>query len=75
MTVETTEPGFQLYTGNFLKGIVGKQGVAYGRHSALCMETQNYPDAINHVSVVVKDVLPLNLFFIHWRCDLLCVET
>lgn len=49
MEVFTTEPGLQVYTGNFLDGTVrGKGGVAYGRRSAVCLETQKYPDSPNH---------------------------
>jgi aldose 1-epimerase len=39
----------QLYTGNFLDGTVtGKAGVAYKKHFGFCLETQHYPDSINH---------------------------
>ncbi len=49
MEVLTTEPGVQLYTGNFLDGtITGKAGVAYRKHFGFCLETQHYPDSINH---------------------------
>jgi len=48
MEVSTNQPGVQFYTGNFLKGQQGKMGVNYVRHSAFCLETQNFPDAINH---------------------------
>ena len=49
MEVLTTEPGVQLYTGNFLDGtITGKAGVAYKKHFGFCLETQHYPDSINH---------------------------
>ena len=49
MGVLTTEPGVQLYTGNFLDGTVeGKGGVAYSRHAALCLETQHFPDSVHH---------------------------
>jgi aldose 1-epimerase len=48
LEVATTEPGIQLYTANFLDGTIrGKGGVAYGRHSAFCLETQHYPDTPN----------------------------
>jgi aldose 1-epimerase len=48
LEVRTTEPGLQLYTGNFLDGsIVGKGGVAYARRSAFCLETQHFPDSPN----------------------------
>jgi aldose 1-epimerase len=48
MEVRTTAPGMQLYTGNFLDGVNGKDGVAYPRRSAVCLETQMYPDSPNH---------------------------
>ncbi|MEW5984138.1 MAG: aldose epimerase family protein [Acidobacteriota bacterium] len=49
LEVLTTEPGIQLYTGNFLDGtITGKAGVAYAKHAALCLETQHFPDSVNH---------------------------
>lgn len=48
LEVATTEPGMQLYTGNFLDGgIKGKGGLAYGRHGGFCLETQHYPDSPN----------------------------
>jgi aldose 1-epimerase len=49
LEVSTTEPGMQLYTGNFLDGtIVGKGGVTYARRAGLCLETQHFPDSPNH---------------------------
>lgn len=54
----TTEPGIQLYTGNFLDGkAVGHAGATYSRHHAFCLETQHFPDSINQPkfpSVVVE---------------------
>lgn len=47
METLTTEPGVQLYTGNFLGGFKGKAGGPAGRRSGLCLETQHYPDAPN----------------------------
>jgi aldose 1-epimerase len=48
MEVHTTQPGVQLYTGNWLDGSDnGKGGHAYGMRSALCLETQNFPDSPN----------------------------
>jgi len=48
MEIYTTEPGIQLYTGNYLDGsVVGKGGKAYGRHAGLCLETQHFPDSPN----------------------------
>ena len=47
MEVSTTEPGVQLYTGNYLDGIEGKSGAIYGIRTGLCLETQHYPDSPN----------------------------
>ena len=48
LEVLTTEPGVQFYSGNFLDGTVaGKSGVKYPRRSALCLETQHFPDSPN----------------------------
>ncbi|MCU0249591.1 MAG: galactose mutarotase [Vicinamibacterales bacterium] len=48
MEVLTTEPGVQLYTGNFLDGtLTGKAGVAYQKNGGFCLETQHFPDSIN----------------------------
>ena len=48
MEVHTTEPGVQLYTGNFLDGVPGKSGAVYQQHAGLCLETQHFPDSVNH---------------------------
>jgi aldose 1-epimerase len=49
MEVYTTEPGLQFYTGNFLDGkLKGKNGVAYKKHQAFCMEADHFPDSVNH---------------------------
>ena len=40
MIVEGTQPGVQLYTGNFLPGDEGKGGVKYAKQTAFCLETQ-----------------------------------
>ena len=45
----TTEPGMQLYTGNFLDGTIrGKSGVVYPYRGGFCLETQHFPDSPNH---------------------------
>jgi aldose 1-epimerase len=49
MTVETTEPGIQFYTGNFLDGsLKGKNDVIYGKRTGFCLETEHFPDSPNH---------------------------
>lgn len=48
MEVLTDQPGLQFYSGNFLNGtIVGKGGIVYKHRTALCLETQHYPDSPN----------------------------
>ena len=47
MQLFTNAPGLQLYTGNFLSGVKGKGGVSYPVRSAVCLETQQYPDSPN----------------------------
>lgn len=44
MDVYTTEPGLIMYTGNYLPGIRGMHDTSYPRRSALCLETQCFPD-------------------------------
>ncbi len=48
LEVETTAPGLQFYSGNFLDGSInGKDGQAYGHRSGFCLETQHFPDSPN----------------------------
>jgi aldose 1-epimerase len=50
MEVLTSLPGIQLYTSNHVDGIRGKGGSIYEKHSALCLETQYFPDSANQSS-------------------------
>lgn len=51
LEVFTTEPGMQLYTGNFLDGTLpAKGGGTYARRSGFCLETQHHPDSPNQPS-------------------------
>jgi aldose 1-epimerase len=47
MAVHTDCPGIQLYAGNFLDD-QGKDGVYYCKRSGVALETQFYPDSVNH---------------------------
>ncbi|XP_045115555.1 galactose mutarotase-like isoform X3 [Portunus trituberculatus] len=51
LEVYTTEPGVQIYTGNFLpkeaNKMVGRSGTSYTYQGAFCCEPQNFPDAVN----------------------------
>jgi len=62
MEVYTTEPGMQLYTGNFLTGQapndVGKGGKSYPVRSAVCLETQHFPDSPNKPSFPTTTLNP-----------------
>jgi aldose 1-epimerase len=51
LTVTTTEPGLQFYSGNFLDGtLVGTSGRMYRQGDAFTLETQHFPDSPNHPS-------------------------
>ncbi|MFF3375242.1 aldose epimerase family protein [Streptomyces sp. NPDC002680] len=48
LSIATTEPGLQFYSGNFLDGtLVGSGGTIHRQGDALCLETQHYPDSPN----------------------------
>ncbi len=49
LTVWTTQPGIQFYSGNFLTGtLIGTGDTAYRQSYGFALETQHYPDAPNH---------------------------
>lgn len=48
MDVYTDRPGVQFYSGNFLEGEIGKEGVSYCHRGGVCLETQYWPDATHH---------------------------
>jgi aldose 1-epimerase len=48
LEVLTTDPAVQLYTGNHLKSVAGKNGHIYEARHGFCLETQKYPDSPNH---------------------------
>lgn len=48
MEVYTDQPGVQFYTGNFLDGTAKGVGGAFKFRSAICLETQHFPDSPNH---------------------------
>ena len=50
LTVETTEPGLQLYTGDNLSdgGVDGLEGRRYAKRAGICIESQCWPDAPHH---------------------------
>ena len=59
LTVETTQPGVQFYSGNFLDGTVhGKQGHVYNLRTGFCLETQHFPDSPNHPKFPTTELKP-----------------
>ena len=63
MDVYTTEPGIQIYTGNFLNGTsIGKKGIAYQHRTAICLETQHYPDSPNQPHFPSTELRPDDLY-------------
>lgn len=50
MSVYTDNFGIQLYTGNCLANERGKNGRIHVKNAAICLETQNFPNAINQPS-------------------------
>ena len=51
----TTEPGIQFYTAKYMDA-TGKAGHPYKPFASFCLETQHYPDSVNHVC---KTIYPL----------------
>ena len=59
LTVATTEPGVQFYSGNFLDGSLhGASGAAYPQHAGFCLETQHFPDSPNHPKFPTTELNP-----------------
>ena len=63
MEVYTSEPGVQLYTGNWMTDkLTGKNGQKYPERSAVCFETQHYPDSINKPEYPTTELHPGETF-------------
>jgi aldose 1-epimerase len=58
MTVATTLPAVQFYTGNNLAGIAGKRGSTYDKYAGLCLETEMYPDSPNRPNFPSPFLMP-----------------
>ncbi|XP_011496126.1 PREDICTED: aldose 1-epimerase-like [Ceratosolen solmsi marchali] len=68
LEIFTNQPGVQFYTANNLsgtdnRGIIGKHGITYFKHGAFCLETQNFPDAINHKHFPDSILRPHHLYY------------
>jgi len=63
LEVYTTEPGLQLYTGNFLDGTdIGKKEIVYNFRTAICLETQHFPNSPNIHSFPTTELYPDSIF-------------
>ena len=62
LTITNTTSGTQVYSGNFLNGQAGKAGATYAKRSAVCLETQHYPDAVHHDNFPSTELAPGETF-------------
>lgn len=62
MELLSNQPGVQFYTGNGIKDVKGKGGVVYKAHAGLCLETQSFPDSVNHPNFPSEIVTPKNSY-------------
>ncbi|SNS32243.1 aldose 1-epimerase [Geodermatophilus pulveris] len=59
LTISTTEPGIQFYSGNFLDGtLVGTGGGVYRQGDGLALETQHFPDSPNQPDFPSTELRP-----------------
>ena len=63
MEVWTTEPGLQVYTGNWVEQNVGKSGKVYDVQHAICLETQKFPDSPNHSNFPSPILRPGEIYY------------
>jgi aldose 1-epimerase len=63
LEVYTTEPGLQVYTGNFMDGTdIGKKGIAYNYRTGICLETQHFPNSPNIPSFPATELFPDSIY-------------
>ncbi len=63
LEVLTTEPGVQLYTGNFIDGaLTGHNNIIYNKRNGFCLETQHYPDSPNNPKFPTVELRPNQIF-------------
>jgi aldose 1-epimerase len=63
LTVFTTEPGLQFYSGNLLHGsVTGFSGKTYQKYAGFCLETQHFPDSPNHPSFPNTTIQPRHTY-------------
>nr|XP_043614894.1 galactose mutarotase-like [Erigeron canadensis] len=62
MKLTTDAPGVQFYTGNYIENVKGKDGCVYEAHAGLCLETQGFPDSVNHPNFPSQIVNPGQIY-------------
>ena len=63
LSISTTEPGVQFYSGNFLNGTLpNRNGGKYEKHAGLCLETQHFPDSPNEPSYPTTVLKPGDMY-------------
>ncbi len=63
LTIFTTEPGLQVYTGHLLNAsVVGKEGKRYEKYQGICLEPQHFPDAPHHANFPTTLLVPEKTF-------------
>lgn len=58
MELWSNQPGVQFYTANYLENERGKGGFVYSSHAGLCLETQGFPDSVNHPNFPSQIISP-----------------
>ncbi|MBL4892208.1 MAG: galactose mutarotase [Rhizobiaceae bacterium] len=59
LTIQTTEPGIQFYTGQWIPEMKpGLDAIQYSSQSGFCLETQGWPDAIHHADYPISVLRP-----------------
>ncbi|CAK9158687.1 unnamed protein product [Ilex paraguariensis] len=62
MELWTNQIGVQFYTSNMLDNVEGKGGYVYSKYGALCLETQGFPDSVNHPNFPSQIVNPGEIY-------------
>ncbi len=69
LTLYTTEPGLQFYSGNFLDGTLVGKGKTYERRGGFCLEPQHFPNSPNQPNFPETILRPGQTY-----CSKLCFE-
>src|SRR5690606_12475804 len=62
MSVYTTKPGMQVYTGNFLNNVKGKNGQLYSKRRGICLQTQHFPNSPNQPNFPSARLTPVEKY-------------